>query len=317
MSSKTNKPEQLFIGFMPGVALKDAESYARGLITQYAHEPENCYYRAFNTEEGVAWEVQEGGSGRALLPAALKLLRERESVTLPTGTRAVRLQRSEAGEVRALMLPEGEAADLDPDELGRGPKLKPFEKLYRGWVNLGGAVLSVGVVALISAIILHSFLERIEVSRDRAVAVEKSQALPMSRFPSAPEDQYVVRHEYIEGTWRPVVYERVEPLGPERPDAVPAAALSERLEAAELEPEADWRFEATVTDGEATGPGWVRALEGEGEAVCEGIEAIEAEAEIGCVEAPDGRYVYQRVDEDADAEAAIVDQASEIMEERP
>jgi hypothetical protein len=69
-------PIQLLMGWLPKVAVKDARLYVAGLADKHCQSMRDSGYLLLPFDNGWAYEVQEGGPGKAYLPAILKVFAE-------------------------------------------------------------------------------------------------------------------------------------------------------------------------------------------------------------------------------------------------
>jgi hypothetical protein len=156
-------------------------------------------FRTHRIPGGFAYEIHEGGPLRALLPDALRRIEAGESVVLDSGTRQLRLQRTDAG-YQALLLAESDRQE--PTPLKPGPRLTPWVKEYKAFFNFAAGMLSLGLLTLVCSIILSGLLNNFEVRRLGTLAQEKLSNIPSINFPTPPAPgEYVTRHEYVNGRW--------------------------------------------------------------------------------------------------------------------
>lgn len=140
------QPIRIMIGYLPNVSKKDAIEYARGWVARYFDAIDQSYVHVQPYLDGFAFEIHEGGLGKAYLPSVLKLISEGEKVNIPTATRMTQITVAESGLV-TLMLPED--VDVEPTPgVSTGPSMRPYQGDARAWLVAGGGVFVIGMLVL-------------------------------------------------------------------------------------------------------------------------------------------------------------------------
>lgn len=202
-------PLLLVMGYLENVTRKDADSYVRGLISRICNDPDNSGYYLIRHKNGVAFEIQEGGQQRALLPTLLSGVRrgQREFwVTLADGIGQIRFQIHEDGRLRDIDLVIGK-----PDELGlegnvsftepSSRRLFPYHDYREKWLKASLAIFGLSVMVLCAAIFVKFNAHR-QSARAFVEAVDAQfQDLPILHFPMPEPDTYIERVEYVNGRW--------------------------------------------------------------------------------------------------------------------
>lgn len=154
-------PIQLLLGWLPKVAVKDARLYVSGLADKHCQSMRDSGYLLVPFDNGWAYEVQEGGPGKAYLPAILKTFTEARKAGMPveeverfvieTTTRRVQVEIQPEG-FTTVMLPE---SALTPATQGLTPEttLMSLAPERRSVLFIGGVVLAAGVLAFAAALI--------------------------------------------------------------------------------------------------------------------------------------------------------------------
>lgn len=204
-------PIRVFIGFLPEVSKADAEEFALGVAVKHMGNLGLAYYDAFPADNGYAYEVHEGGPGRAYLPAILKYYKslgafnaeDANKVTIHTGTRSVEVSRARAG-LSAVWLPEGQKP-------ASPAWLRPTQGM-RSAVNKRTGVLVAGAVVFVTgfvAALLSGMAFRLQ-PYDAAPALT-AEKIEYSRLPHSQwslveqtnnSGRYVKALRYENGTWR-------------------------------------------------------------------------------------------------------------------
>jgi hypothetical protein len=205
--SHAGRPTQLFFGYLPGVSKRDATQYAIGVAHRNAINVVNAVYGVFSWEGGWAYEVHEGGSKLALLPAILKYF-DRESsadldtlaVHLQTAQRAVKVQRTRTG-VAAFLMPEGFSAAQTPGLESSGA-LAPAIPLRTGVTAVGMVLFGTGFLAMMIVLWKRPDPPPLPNTDHDPIRYER---LPISQWPallSAAAAGYVDSLEYSGGQWK-------------------------------------------------------------------------------------------------------------------
>ncbi|WP_018234203.1 hypothetical protein [Thioalkalivibrio thiocyanodenitrificans] len=146
-------PIRYIAGHMPGLSVKDGTAFVHAYIERNIDAIDATGYWVQKYEDGILYEIQEGGKGRALLPSILKKLQTEDAVIIPTSTRQVRLGFTERG-FQCLLLPESSVEEETPGIKG-GPKLKPAKGDAKGWVISGGVLVTLGLIVAISGSLIN------------------------------------------------------------------------------------------------------------------------------------------------------------------
>lgn len=204
-------PIRVIIGYLPEVTERDAIEYATGVAEKHFDQLGLASYDAFEYAKGFAYEVHEGGSGRAYLPQIIEYFNsqgafrvgENVSVVLQTATRKVEVQRTRDG-LAAIVLPE--SSDARPTEwLEPTEPLTPALNKRTGLLVAGAAVFATGFLALV----ITALLARYQPYTDpppAAVIEVKFQDLPTAQWPALTtiaEGTYVRALRYRNGKWEP------------------------------------------------------------------------------------------------------------------
>lgn len=201
MSSKPAeraRPIFLAIGHLAGVKRADAEHYVRGLIARHATSPEAAGFFLLRTDTGFAYEIQEGGDGRAYLPQALERLRADPggSVRIALAARVAEARMGEGGPV-ATLLPEGEGG---ADSLEPGPRLTPFQTDRSRLLVAAVAAFCASAAALASALVVNAVTGAQQVGGGSGDSLA-AESLPVMHWPKAPPGEYIHALRFDGSRW--------------------------------------------------------------------------------------------------------------------
>lgn len=174
-------PTLFLAGKLEGVARRDAELYARGMIARHCHATENAALGLMKIDDGYLFEIHEGGARRALMPTIWKMLNEDqvEHVVVHTATRNVELF-IEDGRLVTALLPESDTQPSSTIEPGK--KLKAFETDYSGFLISSVAVFCASAVLLASALVINALISDAKMSAIQGVSTPPAD-LPVMQLP--------------------------------------------------------------------------------------------------------------------------------------
>lgn len=203
-------PIKLLIGYLPGVTKADAMEYAHGVAARNTDQVSLVYLNAWPVAEGYAYEIQEGGTGYAYLPAVLRYFEslgpfdatQQAHVIVNTATRKVRINRMASG-ISALLLPS--SADMPvSDWLQPRERLKPAFAFNTGLLVAGSLLLSTGfIAALVTSVYRYQSVE----PPPKAVHdVVSTKGTPLAQWPMLeavdPSREYVQALTFENGRWQ-------------------------------------------------------------------------------------------------------------------
>ncbi len=204
-------PIRVFIGFLPEVTERDARDYALGIAERNCEQISLVFYDAFKLNDGYAYEVHEGGPGRAFLPeiithfgtlARFEKGADEANVFIRTATRMVQVDRTLEG-LQAFLLPES-ATDAPSEWLEGTAKMTPAIQTLRAVLVAGAGLFIAGFLSLSFA-----FISRIQPYEEpKAPMVEKAidnyNRSPMSRWTAiqgVTGNEYVAALKFKDGKW--------------------------------------------------------------------------------------------------------------------
>jgi hypothetical protein len=204
-------PIRVFIGFLPEVTERDARDYAFGVAERNCEQISISYFDAFKMNDGYAYEVHEGGSGRAFLPEIIKYFAaqspfakgaEATSVVIRTGTRTVQVERTLEG-LQAFLLPE-DAEEVPTDWLEPTTKMTPAIQTMTGVLVVGAALFTTGFLAMTLAMV--SRIQPYDPPQAPAVkkATESYSVSPLSRWSAlqaVSTNEYIKALRFSKGKW--------------------------------------------------------------------------------------------------------------------
>ncbi|MCC5610905.1 hypothetical protein LC612_30195 [Nostoc sp. CHAB 5834] len=202
-------PIKVIIGFLPDVSERDAKEYAFGVADKHFEQIGLTYYDAFPYGKGYAYEVHEGGHGRAYLPGIFERFErngpfrtgEKTAVRIETATRLIEVSRTREG-LTSILLPE--STDATPTEdLVAGKALRPGMDKRTGFFILGVAIFTSGFSALLLAGTIFRLQPYDEPPPLRTETITAS-TLPRSqwaRVEALPSGSYVKALRFKDGNW--------------------------------------------------------------------------------------------------------------------
>lgn len=211
----TSLPVVALAGWMPGAARQDVVAYVKGVAEEELTAHDACWWAVHKVGDGWAWELHEGGPGRAFIPSALAAFgRGVESVIVPTVTRDLQLKPKGEG-FEDLLLTESDRRDPTEGVGYLGKRCQPLRTRGAGFAALGAVALAAGLVVLAAGVFhresLHAEATR---THGRAVAARDAGAKPlaaveMAKLPlswlasvlAVPEDQFLEALVFKDGKW--------------------------------------------------------------------------------------------------------------------
>lgn len=154
-------PLRLLIGWLPKVSVRDARLYVTGLADKHCQSARDTGYLLVPFDNGWAYEVQEGGAGKAYLPALLKVFSEARKQETPldevdrfvieTSSRRVQVELQPEG-FSAVYLPESALTPATQGLIAETP-LRTLVPERRSVLFIGGAILAAGVLSFAASLI--------------------------------------------------------------------------------------------------------------------------------------------------------------------
>lgn len=192
-------PLAVHIGFLEGIQKRDAIARVRGLIRRDVAATDVAYWYILRTGGGYAYEIQEGGPGRAYLPALVKQLASEPDFKVAVQVAGRRVQLGgHAGKPYAVALQDEAHVGEAIGQLAVGPRMRAFEPTYLAAVIVSGVLLAAAsVVFLTSSLAINS-------SRNAFLA---HSATPLQNWPAwhyplqPPAGHYVARVQFSDGRW--------------------------------------------------------------------------------------------------------------------
>lgn len=218
-------PISLYVGFLSHINKRDATARVQGLIRRQIVAPEVAYWYLRKCDDGYAYEVQEGGRGRAYLPGILDAL-DRDpdaSIVLRTSTRAVRVSRAD-GLLASVVLPE----DVEPEfsDLGPTARMQVFAPTGFGALTTAGVFFAFATVAWLVASLTVSHADEQYREIQGTGIIADINSLPTSHWPkNISPDTYVAKVQFSGDHWTPPTMVKVSTptLPPGLPKALEAA----------------------------------------------------------------------------------------------
>jgi hypothetical protein len=205
-------PIRVLIGFLAEVSEREAREYAMGVAERNCEQISLVYYDAFKVGTGCAYEIHEGGNGRAYLPEIIKAFNTRgahrkgaeedTSVFIPTATRMVQVSRTADG-LQAFLLPES-TTEVPTTWLQGTTKMSPALPTLVAVLIAGAALFTTGFLALSLALV--SRIQPYDVPPTPAIEnVNDAFAnSPLSRWAalqSVSGNEYVKAVKFAKGKW--------------------------------------------------------------------------------------------------------------------
>ncbi|HAU29515.1 MAG TPA: hypothetical protein DCW68_05320 [Rhodospirillaceae bacterium] len=239
----------------------DAVAFARGFIEHHFDSPADSWYYVQPYPGGYAFEVHEGGLGKAFLPNIIETLEVNPTAVLsvPMARRNLQVKKSLNGTYTAILLPEGLSTDEDHAvEAVSSRSMLRVTTTGLGIFTFGGIIFSAGFLAFFSALLMV-FLDPAGIffGGSRGTELQQLPILQWKSLSSASNDQSYVRNlSFSNGKWafevgkRSLVDETGKPIdaknltpeapqkaGPQRPTqqtpANPAPAAPDALPSGE------------------------------------------------------------------------------------
>jgi hypothetical protein len=227
-------PIRVFIGFLPEVSERDARDFALGIAERNCEQISLVYYDAFKMNNGYAYEVHEGGAGRAFLPEIISYFSTlgpfekgggESSVYIRTATRTVQVDRTLEG-LQSFLLPES-STEAPSDWLEGTSKMTAAIQVLTGVLVFGAALFTTGFLAMSLALV--SRIQPYDPPPAPTVdkATDNYQMSPMSRWTvlqGVSGSEYVKALRFKNNKWE-LDRGTAEPVPAEQPPvAAPAAA---------------------------------------------------------------------------------------------
>lgn len=205
-------PIRVLIGFLAEVSEREAREYAMGVAERNCEQISLVYYDAFKVGTGCAYEIHEGGNGRAYLPEIIKAFNTRgthrkggeddTSVFIPTATRMVQVSRTAEG-LQAFLLPEN-TTEVPTTWLQGTTKMSPALPTLVAVLIAGAALFTTGFLALSLALV--SRIQPYDVPPTPAIenVNDAFASSPLSRWAalqSVSGNEYVKAVKYAKGKW--------------------------------------------------------------------------------------------------------------------
>lgn len=205
-------PIRVLIGFLAEVSEREAREYAQGVADRNCQQISMVYFDAFKYGNGCAYEIHEGGSGRAYLPEIIKTFQasgayrkdgeEDASVFIPTAMRMVQVSRTPEG-LQAFMLPESTHEVATPGLQGT-TKMSPAMPTRVAVLVAGAALFITGFLSLSLAMV--SRIQPFEAAAAPTVenVTEGFANSPLSRWAalqSVSGEEYVKAVRFANGKW--------------------------------------------------------------------------------------------------------------------
>ena len=200
-------PFRVVIDFMEGTKRKaDAVAFARGFIEHHFDSPADSWYYVQPYPGGYAFEVHEGGLGKAFLPNIIETLEVNPTAVLsvPMARRNLQVKKSLNGTYTAILLPEGLSTDEDHAvEAVSSRSMLRVTTTGLGIFTFGGIIFSAGFLAFFSALLMV-FLDPAGIffGGSRGTELQQLPILQWKSLSSASNDQSYVRNlSFSNGKW--------------------------------------------------------------------------------------------------------------------
>lgn len=208
-AGKESIPISILFGYLPDVREQDAVEYALGYAAEFMQLHGMVYFEAFPYRQGYAFEVQQGGNGRAFLPEVLKYFNskgdfvpgENVSVVIHTATRQAEVYRTRDG-LDFVLLPEGTTKEIT-EWLKPTSAMTPAINRKTGFFVVGAVMFATGFAAMMVSSMLTRFQE-FEPAPPVQVEYVKLADTPsgqLSKLSNVPENSYVKALRYKNGAW--------------------------------------------------------------------------------------------------------------------
>lgn len=186
-------PVRILMGTSPGTK-EDAESLARSQIERYFDTPDRSwFYLQEEKDVGVHYEIHEGGSGHALLPSLLSMERTpSEGVVIKPGDlHAIEVYTRPNRTLHSLVLPEANSREaiMSASIQLSSRRMRPYSTTGSEWIKVGIAALSIGVLMMTAAGVVHkSFSIAMNGYQEIAASIPSTRMLQLSGMTSSPVD---------------------------------------------------------------------------------------------------------------------------------
>lgn len=207
-TQERGSPIQVLLGYLADVSEKDAAAYALAIAAKHVVADELAWYGVRKYQQGYAYEVHEGGAGKAYLPAILAKFdadlagnpdAQPEPVYIQTAVHVVRVEHDNNRGLVAMHMPESVAMT---DTISPSGALKPVVATGKGVLLIGAVLLFSGLLALTAA----SFGRYRPYAPKPQAPVARVDLRPLPwaqwhRLTHQPADQYVTALVYKDGVW--------------------------------------------------------------------------------------------------------------------
>lgn len=232
-AARQELPVRVLVGYLPDVSLRDALEYASGIANKHIDNLSFAYFDAHPWDRGYAYEVHEGGSGKAFLPSVLEHFKQLgpfsakddNQAFIRTGTRTVQIERQADG-LSAVLLPEANKRETS-SWLRAGATMRPAINKRTGVLVAGAVVFVTGFAAMLGASAITRIqpyappMEPVEVSVDYG-------RLPLSQVDvlrrKLEQGEYITAMRYERGRWSFDGGATAPSQPPAAPPVVPAPA---------------------------------------------------------------------------------------------
>lgn len=213
-------PIALHVGYLPHINKRDATARVQGLIRRQIVAPEVAYWYLRKQDDGYAYEVQEGGRGRAYLPGIMDAL-DRDpdaSIVLRTTSRAVRISRVD-GAPASVVLPE----DAEPEfsDLTPTARMQPFAPTGFGPLATAGVFFGFAAVGFLLSLLVAGYVSDQWQATSEDSFITTVDNLPLSHWPKGlSPDEYVTKVQFSGGNW---TVKKARVMTPTLPPGLPKA----------------------------------------------------------------------------------------------
>lgn len=214
-------PIRVIIGYLPDVTERDALDYSLGVAEKYFEQLSIAFFDTVRYGKGYAYEIHEGGEGKAFLPKILEYFEAQgpfqpgEVVTavIKTATRKVEVQRQREG-LSAVILPQNSPKEPSP-WLYATESMQPAMNKRTGFFVVGAAIFVTGFSAMIISSMLTRFQPRLppEPPKLAAVNILDYPISQLAQLKSVAYPRYVKALKYAGGRWLPPELGYVGPTG--------------------------------------------------------------------------------------------------------
>lgn len=205
-------PLKLLIGWLPKVSSRNATQYVTGMAEKHCQSPRDAGYLVMPFEGGWAYEIQEGGPGKAYLPVILKAftqfrkkgdedLSQAERFVIETGHRNVQVELLSEGLI-AVNLPESSLTPVSTKLIPDG-KLNSLMPERRPVLFIGAGIMLAGVLVFASSLIWRY---QPQSQPSAQVLSYPKNTLPFDQWTtvtatSLPPGTVISKLEYADGKW--------------------------------------------------------------------------------------------------------------------